>query len=283
MNDLAASFWRALTALFHPRMLWLTFWPFLVAIVGWGLVFWFGSETLTGWVGEGLRHWSQGWTANGWVSDSIVGWFGSFAAGMLHLVVAPFVVAALAIPLIAISTLLLIAGMSMPAVLRHLSLREFAGLEAREGGSWYGSLGHAAVATLVVLAVILITLPLWLVPPLFVVLPPLLWGWLSYRVMSYDALAAHATGAERRALCAAHRWPLLAIGVATGLLGSLPTLLWASSLMLLVLFPIVAVVAIWLYVVIFVFSALWFAHYCLSALRSMRMRQLQTTSRMAVG
>jgi len=100
-----------------------------------------------------------------------------------------------------------------------------------------------------------------------------LWGWLSYRVMAYDALAVHATHDERRAVFAAHRWPLLAIGVATGLLGTLPTVLWASSVLVLVLFPLVAVVAIWLYVVIFVFSALWFAQYCLRALQLMRARQ----------
>ena len=66
------------------------------------------------------------------------------------------------------------------------------------------------------------------------------------------------------------RLPLLVIGVATGLLGSLPTLLWVSSVIMIVLFPVIALLAIWLYVVIFVFSALWFAHYCLRALSRLR-------------
>ena len=56
-------------------------------------------------------------------------------------------------------------------------------------------------------------LPLWLVPPLVLILPPLIWGWLTYRVMAFDVLAEHASADERRALMREHRWPLLAIGV----------------------------------------------------------------------
>jgi len=123
---------------------------------------------------------------------------------------------------------------------------------------------------LVFLVVVLVSLPLWLVPPFFAVIPPLLWGWLTYRVMSYDALAAHASADERATLMRRHRWPLLAIGVVTGLLGSLPALLWVTSVAMIVLFPFVALAAIWLYVLIFVFSALWFAHFCLGELHNLR-------------
>jgi hypothetical protein len=64
--------------------------------------------------------------------------------------------------------------------------------------------------------------------------------------------------------------PLLLIGVASGLLGSLPTLLWASSVWLIVLFPVITAVTIWIYAFILVFSALWFGYYCLRALQRMR-------------
>ncbi|CAH2787682.1 MAG: Putative transmembrane protein [uncultured Paraburkholderia sp.] len=66
------------------------------------------------------------------------------------------------------------------------------------------------------------------------------------------------------------RLPLLLIGVASGLLGSLPTLLWASSVWLVVLFPVITAVTIWIYAFILVFSALWFGYYCLRALQRMR-------------
>jgi hypothetical protein len=140
----------------------------------------------------------------------------------------------------------------------------------RRGGTWYGSLGQALWTTLVCLVLLIVTLPLWLVPPFFALIPPLLWGWLTYRVMSYDALALHASRDERRALVRRFRLPLLLIGVASGLLGSLPTLLWASSVWLIVLFPVITAVTIWIYAFILVFSALWFGYYCLRALQRMR-------------
>jgi hypothetical protein len=111
------------------------------------------------------------------------------------------------------------------------------------------------------------------VPPLVLVLPPLIWGWLTYRVMSYDTLAEHAGADERRELLRRHRWPLLAMGVLAGYIGAAPSLLWAVSATLLIFAPVIVVVAIWLYTLVFAFSALWFAHYLLDALASLRRTQ----------
>jgi hypothetical protein len=264
MSELLRAFAQALVTLFHPRMLWLTVFPFLLAALFWGGLFWIGGDAVLDWVRIWLEHWS--------VTQFLYRAFGALGIAGIHMLIVPFVVLVVAMPLIAVSALLLIAGISMPAVVKHLCTRQFAALEALHGGSWYGSIGHSLGATLVFLVLMLVSLPLWLIPPLFALVPPLLWGWLAYRVMTYDALAAHATRDERRAIVRAHRLPLLAIGVVTGLLGSLPTLLWASSVMLIVLFPVAAIGAIWLYVLIFVFSALWFAHYCLRALQRLRAR-----------
>ena len=51
-------------------------------------------------------------------------------------------------------------------------------------------------------------MPLWFVPPLVLIVPPLIWGWLTYRVMGFDVLAEHASREERRQLHA--RAPLAA-------------------------------------------------------------------------
>ena len=51
-----------------------------------------------------------------------------------------------------------------------------------------------------------LSVPLWLVPPLVLVLPPLIWGWLTCRVIAFDVLALHASAAERRVLLRRHRW-----------------------------------------------------------------------------
>ena len=256
------SFGRALSSVLHPRMLWLTFMPFAAATIVWGVALWFSWQTLIG----ATRNWLESWP----LTTTLYGLFDWLGFSSLHTAVAPFIVIAVAIPLIVVTVLLLIATLSMPAVIRHLSKRQFASLEMRHGGTFAGSLVHSIWTTLVCLLVLVITLPLWLIPPFFALIPPLLWGWLTYRVMTYDALSLHASSEERRALVRQHRLPLLLIGVASGLLGSLPTLIWASSVWLIVLFPVMTAVTIWIYAFILVFTALWFGYYCLRALQRMR-------------
>jgi hypothetical protein len=121
----------------------------------------------------------------------------------------------------------------------------------------------------------MLTLPVWWVPPLVAVLPPLLWGWLTMRLMSYDVLAKHASPQERDILLEKYRWPLLAMGIASGMLGAVPTFFWATSALALVLFPIVSFVALWIYSLIFVFAALWFSYFLLDALKVLRDEELE--------
>ena len=53
----------------------------------------------------------------------------------------------------------------------------------------------------------------------------------------------------------------------TGYLGAAPSLLWAVSALTLVFAPVLILVSIWLYTLVFAFSSLWFAHYLLAALQ----------------
>jgi hypothetical protein len=116
----------------------------------------------------------------------------------------------------------------------------------------------------------IITLPLYALPPLAVVVQALLWGWLTCRVMVYDTLADYASGDERRQILREHRWRLLIIGVVSGVAGALPGAIWLGGVMAIVFFPLLAAVSIWLYVLIFIFTGLWFAYYCLDALARLR-------------
>jgi hypothetical protein len=114
-------------------------------------------------------------------------------------------------------------------------------------------------------------------------LPPLIWGWLTYRVMSFDALAEHASPEERAALIRAHRVPLLCIGVLCGYLGAAPSIVWASGLLFAAAFFVLVPIAIWIYTLVFAFSALWFAHYCLDALAQLRARRAAAQASAAGG
>jgi hypothetical protein len=117
---------------------------------------------------------------------------------------------------------------------------------------------------------LVVSMPLWLIPPLVLVLPPLIWGWLTYRVMSFDALAEHASPEERATVLRTHRLPLLCIGVLCGYLGAAPSIVWASGLLFAAAFFVLVPLAIWIYTLVFAFSALWFGHYCLDALAQLR-------------
>jgi hypothetical protein len=166
-----------------------------------------------------------------------------------------------------------VALMMMPQLVDLVAGRRFPALERRRGESLWSALLWSLCATLAALAALVVSIPLWLIPPLVLLLPPLIWGWLSYRVMSFDALAEHATRDERREVMRAHRLPLLGIGVVTGYLGAAPALVWAVSAAFLVLAPLLIVVSVWLYTMVFAFSALWFAHYCLAELEALRARR----------
>ena len=96
------------------------------------------------------------------------------------------------------------------------------------------------------------------------------WGWRTYRVFAFDVLAAHGTAQERRLILRRRHWPLLAMGVVCGFLGAAPSLLWALSAATLIFAPLLAVLSVWLYTLVFTFAACWFAHYALAALQSLR-------------
>ncbi len=245
----------------HPRMLMLTVLPFILATALWGGLLWWGWDPIM----NATRSFLEASVLTSWIYSAL-SWFGLQS---LRAVVAPLFVAALAVPLVIASMLLFISLFSVPAVIRHLE-RSYPDLAKEHGGSVVGSVFQSLGSTVVFLLLVLATLPLWLVPPFFALIPPVLWGWLTYRVMTYDALADHASAEERKTLTRRHRTALLAIGVAVGLLGSAPTLLWVSSAAVIFLFPFVLAGTLWLYVLIFIFSALWFGHFCLRALAQLR-------------
>ena len=261
------SFGMALVGTMHPRMLWLSLRPFLIVSVLWGCLIWLtwtpALETLsiflttsvfTSWIQEGLV-WAGFENARAWI--------------------APLFFVMLIIPLITISLLVFIAFSTVPSIVKIASRQsQFQDLEYKKGGGFFGSLIYSLWSALICLALVMLTLPVWWVPPLVAVLPPLLWGWLTMRLMSYDVLAKHASAEERDLLLQKYRWPLLCMGIASGMLGAVPTFFWATSALALVLFPIVSFIALWIYSLIFVFAALWFSYFLLDALKQLREEEL---------
>lgn len=185
-------------------------------------------------------------------------------------VLAPLILVVSLTPVLVVLSMLLVAVMMTPALVSLVAQRRFDQLERKKGGSFITSILWSLGSTLLAVLALLVSIPLWLVPPLVLILPPLIWGWLTYRVMAFDALAEHASKDERRALMSQHSACLLAIGVLSGFLGAAPSVLWASGVLLLAAFWLLIPLAIWVYTLVFAFSSLWFSHYCLAALAKLR-------------
>ncbi|RZJ12392.1 MAG: hypothetical protein EOO54_20505 [Haliea sp.] len=257
------AFWRAVAYCVHPRVIVLSFLPLAIMLalsLGLGWLYWDAAVAA---VAAWLESSAFMGTIAGWLNA--VGWL----AGAKPLL-APLIVVVAVTPLIVLGSLLVVALLMAPALVSLVAQRRFPLLERKKGASFLLAVLWSLGSTLLALVALVVSLPLWLIPPLILVLPPLIWGWLTYRVMSFDALAEHASGEERRELLRRHRMTLLGIGVLTGYLGAAPSIVWASGVVFAAAFVVLLPVAIWIYTVVFAFSSLWFAHYCLAALERLR-------------
>lgn len=262
MQKILVTFGKALLSQLHYRMLLLTVLPFVVSVAIWGVLLWLGLQPMIDWLHAYFTD-SGGFR----VAGDVLGWLG---LGAVSTVLVPLIAMWVLLPLMILTALVFVGVMAMPIIVRHVGARHYPELEMKKGGSVLGSLWIATYSFLIFAVLWLATLPLVLFPPLTFVVQPALWGWLTYRVMAYDALSEHASAEEMKTLLRRHRWPLLAIGAVTGAMGAAPTLLWLGGALSVIFFPVLAAGAIWLYVLVFVFTGLWFEHYCLDALRQYR-------------
>jgi len=267
MQGVLLAWRRALRSQFSGRMLLLSLVPLLLSLTLWGVAMWLGLQPLLDWL-HGLFSDYGGFDASNSMLDMV-------GLGMLKVMVVPLLAIALLLPLMIASSLLFMGIVAMPAIERHVSGRHFPALDKKEGGSFVGSLAINVGSTAVFALLWLFTLPLYAIPPLAWLVQAGLWAWVTSRVMSYDALAAHASGAERQVLMRTCRPALLTIGLVSGLAGALPGIAWMGGAVIsVVLFPVLALVSLWLYIMLFLFAGLWFQYYCLQALVELRAQQL---------
>jgi len=262
MKPLVNSFWRAAAYCLHPRVIALSVLPLVLMVVlalGLGYFFWEPAVTA-------VRASFEAYA----IVDTMLGWLEGVGLRSLRSVLAPLVVVFAVTPVIVVVSLLVVAAMMTPSMLSMVAERRFPALERKHGGSGLMSALGGLGFTLLALLALVASVPLWLVPPLVLIIPPLIWGWLTYRVMTYDVLAEHASREERLEVMRRHRGSLLGMGVLTGYLGAAPSLVWASGAFFLALAPVLVPVAIWIYTLVFAFSALWFAHFALAALQALR-------------
>ena len=237
MRAVGRALLLALRSLSHPRMLLLMLLPVGVAVGLWlAFAAGFWTDAVTG-IAHGMRRFA-------WMHDVMEAT--SMHIGPAH-VVWIFAVLAL-IPAVLVLTVFLVGVFAMPFMLRHVAARDYADLERRRGGSFLGGAanGLAAVGWFALLA--LVSLPLWLIPPLWPLLGPGLLGYLNQRTFRYDALAEHASVGEFERLVREERRGLWVLGVAVALAAYIPLLGFFAP----------------------VYGGLAFIHYTLERLRAMR-------------
>lgn len=202
MTAIAGALRRALPILFTARIVALATLPLLIAAIIWiaiGVLAWEPASALL------LRAFGAGTEPAAWQR---------FAAGT----VVVLTVAALA----AATALAAIAVLTMPVIVKTVASRHFPQLAARRGGTVAGSLRNALSALLAFAALWLATLPLLLIPPVYVAASLLLNAWLSQRMFRYDALAEHASAPEIDAVLRENRKRLFGLGLTLAPLSLIP-------------------------------------------------------------
>ncbi len=240
MHRALTAFGRAVVSQLHPKMLALLVVPFLLAIVFWVLTAWLIWTPLTGWL--------QGWMFDGGFMARVDGWAATYGLRGLRDWLAALVALLVVVPVMFATAVVLIAIFAMPIVVRHLGGGPWRDVERLGSMSVVASVWNAVSASLLFVAAYLVSMPLWLIPPLALVLPWLCWSWLTARVMRFDSLVEHASTAERREAIATRRREYYLLALLVTALNYVPPLFLVTP----------------------VLSALAFCHYSLALLRERR-------------
>lgn len=208
---LGSAILGAFASLFSRRILWLMVWPVLAASFLWGvvvLVFW--TQLVV----------SLSGLLNRWITTAT--FFFNWDASTVALVSAKIIVVLMLVPLVQLTALMILGVFGMDAMVDAVAARRFPALARRKGGSFAGSLWNSAIALAGMVALFLVTLPLWVFPPLWPVIPVLVMGWVNQRMLRYDALAAHATADEMKKIFAQRKLALYALGLVLALIAYVP-------------------------------------------------------------
>ena len=197
--------------LLHPRMLWLMVWPMLVSLTAWGIAAIFLWGRLALWLAQRLQQWLEPAAA-----------FIRFDLGDAALIAAHVLLFLLFVPLVYVTALFILGIFGMQKMVDHVATRSFPALERRRGGGAAGSVWNGVVALLGMVGMFLVSLPLWILPPLWPLIPLVILAWVNQRLLRYDALADHADAHEMARIFRERRFALYALGLLLALAAYVP-------------------------------------------------------------
>ncbi|MSQ51507.1 MAG: EI24 domain-containing protein [Betaproteobacteria bacterium] len=202
---------RAFVSLLHPKMLLLMILPLAVALVLWlGLVFAFWSEA-SQWIDMNFKS-----------MDSVQWMLTVWPLALIATHLAWIVLVLVSVPVSLAVAVVVVSIFAMPTMVNHISKKDYPGLAARQGGNITGSLWNAVQAIFIFLFLAAVTLPLWIFPVFWPVLPVVLLAYINQRMFRYDALAEHAQAAEILELVRRHRFAYFGLGVVLAVLAHIP-------------------------------------------------------------
>src|SRR3954454_14762052 len=207
----ATSLLYGIGNLLHPRMLWLMIWPMLIAVAIWGTV--------------AVALWTR--TAI-WLAGVLSKWLEP-AAAFVHfdfadaaMIAAQVLLFLLFVPLVYLTALFILGVFGMQKMVDYVASRSYPQLERRRGGGIAGSGWNGLAALAGMLGLAILSIPLWLLPPLWPIIPLVILGWVNQRLLRYDALAEHADAEEMRRLFRRHRGTLYLLGLLLALAAYIP-------------------------------------------------------------
>jgi CysZ protein len=212
MNVLGALGY-GLINVFHPRMLWLMVWPMLVSLAVWVTVAFFLWSRLAVWIAELLKQWAA----------PISGW-APFDLGTAATFIANFMLLVLFFPLVYLTALFILGIFGMDKMVNHVAAQMSPSPETRRGGGTAGSIWNGILSLGGMVLAFLVSLPLWLVPPLGPIAVLGILCWVNQRLLRYDALAEHADKPEMQRIFRERRAGLYSLGLLLALAGYIPFL-----------------------------------------------------------
>jgi hypothetical protein len=214
--------------------------PFLSIFAGAVVLLWLFWTPLTDWLTLQAQDWGVLGTVDQWL----------LAAGLfsIKLWLVPVLAAIILLPIAGVVGVAVAAVFVMPIVLNHVAGHDYPAIARLGRHATAVSIWNALWVMIVFALGWVLTLPLWLLPPLGVALSVFWWTFAFSRMMRVDAIVEHATADERKSLIARHNGGFWALGLICSLLNLLPPA----------------------WIVLPVFSALLFAHYGLAALQRAR-------------
>ena len=209
--SVAGSLLYALGNVLHPRMLWLMLWPMLVSLAVWGsvaLILWSRlAVRVAAWLQQGM--------------DYALSW-AHFDFGAATLVAANVLLFLLFVPLVYLTALFILSLFGMQKMVDYVARRSFPDLERRRGGGVAGTGWNSLVALFGLVALAILSLPFWVFPPLWPIIPLVILAWVNQRLLRYDALAEHADAQEMARIFRARRGALYVLGLLLALAAYVP-------------------------------------------------------------